>query len=85
MNHAVRDPATLPGGREWVVGGNERGGRGSEVRGQKQLNQRFLRTSSRPVDFQGCGVSVSAAAAFTVFPLTRTASSIFFSLVASGS
>jgi hypothetical protein len=61
--------------------------RRSEVRGQRSeaVDQRFLRTSSRSVDFQGCGVSVSAAAAFTVFPLTRTASSIFFSLVASGS
>jgi len=59
--------------------------RRSEIRGQKQLSQRFLRMSSRPVGFQGCGVSVSVVAAFTVFPLARTASSIFFSVVSSGS
>ena len=65
--------------------GSEQGAASTEVRGQRQLGQRFLRTSSFPVRFQGCGVSVSVVAAFTVFPLARTASSIFFSVVSSGS
>ena len=84
MKRAAADPANLTGRKR--MGRRGERARRSETRGQRsEAVESALSANVVPIRLQGCGVSVSVVAAFTVFPLARTASSIFFSLVASGS